>query len=216
MTSPIQSLPLLNRRSLVRGLGAGAIATSAIASIPAVAGAATGEDPVVAALAELARVRERVSIIDKMYSGAVEALSSDCMGRLHVIIDGHNYFEHESIDSHFDGSEIPDENADNAIALLNSFRQRTLTQAEQAELEAMRKAAHAELDGVIAARTETRARSGVDELETKVEEARTAEGDAEAEVFKTVPARPAGALMLLRSIADFIDEYGVINQYINN
>jgi hypothetical protein len=82
-------------------------------------------DPVIVALAELARVRERCSIADKMYLDAQEA------------------------------------------------------------------------------------RCGVDELETKWNEALTAEGDAEAEVFKTVPSTPAGALMLLRTIAEHIDEYGV-------
>jgi hypothetical protein len=53
-------------------------------------------------------------------------------------------------------------------------------------------------------------------LEAKGEEARTAEGDAEAEVFKTVPETPAGALMLLRSIADYIDEHGVNDDWNGN
>jgi hypothetical protein len=49
----------------------------------------------------------------------------------------------------------------------------------------------------------------LDELDTQWNEALTAEGDAEAEVFKTAPTTPAGAIMLLRTIADYIDEYGV-------
>jgi hypothetical protein len=51
--------------------------------------------------------------------------------------------------------------------------------------------------------------SGVDELETKWIGVLDEESNAEGEVFKTVPATPAGALMLLRTIADHIDEYGV-------
>jgi hypothetical protein len=95
-------------------------------------------DPVIAALAELARVRESCSIADKMYSDAQAVLR--------------------------------------------------------------------ELRGVDELETKW---NELDELETKWNEVLTAEGDAEAEVFKTAPTTPAGALMLLRTIAGHIDEYGV-------
>jgi hypothetical protein len=87
-------------------------------------------DPVIAALAELARVRESCSIADKIYSEAQEALPRD-------------------------------------------------------------------------------GRGGVDELETKWNEMLEEESKAEGKAFKTAPATPAGALMLLRTIAGHIDEYGV-------
>src|ERR1022692_230939 len=107
MTDPIQPTPSPTRLSLVRSPET-----------------ATGDDPAIAALAELARVRERCSIADKMYADAQDASPRECR---------------------------------------------------------------------------------LDELENKWNEMLEKESKAEGEVFKTAPATPAGALMLLRAIAGHID-----------
>lgn len=186
----------ISRRTLVAGL-----AVAPIAGLPAVAGALPN-DPVLAALAELENVRARVKTIGKAHSIAEEAYYESQPGDGLIDLDGNTRvlaraWSHEQIDSHFDNAGLPDENVRAIIKQTLAMRRRPLSPADAA-----RQAAHAELDRILEKIAEGRARSGFDDAEAAWNEAVDAESEAVLTVFAIEPTTKAGALALLRFVAD--------------
>ena len=80
--------------------------------------------------------------------------------RLPLVVDGIPCDDHDAINAHFDDPGMPEENIDNTIALLESYRRSPLTAEQKAERQAARRMAHEELDAIIAARAKAKAETG--------------------------------------------------------
>ena len=192
----------ISRRSLAAGL-----ALAPIAGLPALAGEVSIDDPILAALDELQRLKAHIKGLDEAVEKAHDALMEMSPGSASVKLDGMVFSEHEAIDSHFDDPGIPTENIRDTIKLLLSYRKRLLTPEQKAEREAARHRAHEELDALLQQRATAKAESGY--ADAAVDEAFERQGDAERSIFETDPISGAGAIALLRFAADHIEDMGV-------
>jgi hypothetical protein len=102
----------ISRRALAAGL-----ALAPVAGLPALAGAASVDDPILAALDELRRSKAHIKGLDEAVEKAHDALTEMSPGGASIKLDGMAFSEHEAIDSHFNYLGIPDENIDKTIAL---------------------------------------------------------------------------------------------------
>jgi hypothetical protein len=194
----------ISRRSLAAG-----ILLAPVAGLPALAGGGSGDDPILSALAELERVKSTVERLDEAVEKAHGALMEMSPGSASIKLDGMVFSEHEAIDSHFHDLGIPDENVNNTIALLESYRRRPLTPELRAEREAARRRAHEELDALLQQRAAAKAKSGYADADAAASEAFEHQGDVERSIFETEPTSRAGAIALLRFAADHIEDMGV-------
>jgi hypothetical protein len=194
----------ISRRAIAAGL-----ALAPVAGLPALAGAAFADDPVLAALAELERVKATVERLDEAVEKAHDALVEMSPGSASIKLDGMVFSEHEAIDSHFDDPGIPTENIDKTISLLESWRKSPLTPELRAEREAARRRAHEELDALLQQRAAAKAKSGYADADAAASEAFERQGDVERSIFETEPISRAGAIALLRFSADHIENMGV-------
>ncbi len=209
----------ISRRSLAAGL-----ALAPIAGLPALAGAATIDDPVFIALAELERVKATVETVGKVHSAAEEAI-------FEARAPGFVEFEGEKINNlaHLDAVFKTDGAITREMVLWTFRNMRAklpprLSSAEKAMWEAKREAAYrdarAELERIKAAEAEARAQSGFDEAEAKWNDATSRENEAEDAIFACEPRTAAGALALLRFVADhaanfsadYVDTAGAIRR----
>ena len=87
------------------------------------------------------------------------------------------------------------------------LRPRHLSAAEQAERDLARQAAHDELSRKEAEIPEVERRIGFREIEAQKESAESAVWDAEYDVMEAKPATPAGAITLLRFVADLMEVF---------
>ncbi len=203
-TSPAVNagLPAIDRRSLVYGLG-----TAAIAGIPALASAAPmSDDPVFQAIAALEQLKIHAEQPDAAHSVAEHAIF-DTRRKNVVTLDGEEMRTHEQIDAHFTptfGLEH-DEDFNALIQRLETLRPRRLSDAECAERDRARQAAHDELARREAAIAEVEQRTGFREIEARKESTENAVWDAEYGVMEAEPATAAGAVALLRFVADLME-----------
>ena len=203
-TSPAANagLPAIDRRSVVCGLG-----TAAVAGVPAPAGAATmSDDPVFQAMAALGQLKIHAEEPEAAHSVAEDAWLN--AGRKNgVTLDGEEMGTHEQIDAHFTPAFGPDDEDEfNAmITRIETLRPRRLSDAEQAERDLARQSAHDELARIEAEIAEVEQRVGYREIEAQKDAANSAVWDAEYEVMESEPATPAGAVALLRFVADLIE-----------
>ena len=194
----------ISRRALAAGL-----ALAPVAGLPALAGAAPLDDPVLAALAELARVKTTVKRLDEAVEKAHDAFSELAPKSASIELDGMVFSEHETIDSHFDYLGIPEKNIDETIALLESWRKSPLAPELRAERDVARRRAHEELDALLQQRAAAKAESGYADADAAADEASEQQWDVERAIFETAPISPAGAIALLRFAADHIEDMGV-------
>jgi hypothetical protein len=195
---------LISRRALAAGL-----ALAPIAGLPALAGVVSADDPILAALDELRRLKAHIEGLDEAVEKAHDAFAEMRPERASIELDGMVFSEHEAIDSHFNDLGIPNENIDKTIALLESYRKSPLTPEQKAEREAARRRAHEELDALLQQRATAKTKSGYAAADAAADEAFERQGDAERAIFETDPISGAGAIALLRFAADHIEDMGV-------
>jgi hypothetical protein len=102
----------------------------------------------------------RTDAIGEARSDAEDAYDKVRPENQSVVLDGMTFGDHERIDSHFDDAGMPDENIRAGIKQLLAFRKRPLSPAEHQPRKATRKAAHDELDRILAAEADTDDRTG--------------------------------------------------------
>jgi len=190
-------LPAIDRRSLVCGLG-----TAAVAGVPALGSAAPmNDDPVFQAMAALKQLEIHAEEPEAAHTIAEEAVLDASKGNV-VTLDGKEMRTHEQIDDHFTPAFEDEEQFNRFVERL---RPRHLSAAERAERDLCRQAAHNELTRQEATIAEFEQRTGYQEIETQKDAAYAAVWDAEYEVMETKPATPAGAVALLRFVADLME-----------
>jgi hypothetical protein len=194
-------LPSLDRRSLVRGLG-----TAAFIGVPVTAGAALVSDPVFQALAALEQLKIHAGESEAAHSVAEDAVSASRKENA-VIIDGEEMRTHAQIDTHFKPAFGLDDE-EQFKALVKRLRPRHLPDAERAERDLARQAAHDELTRQEAAVVEVEQRVGFREIEAQQESANRDFWAAEYKVMEANPATPAGAVALLRFVAGLMEYLG--------
>ena len=204
-TSPAANtgLPAIDRRSVVCGLG-----TAAVAGVPALASAAPmSDDPVFQAMAALEQLKIHAEESEAALSIAEDAIFDATRRNVwpYVILAGGEEMKtHEQIDAHFTPAFADEEQFNNFVERL---RPRHLSDAERAERDRARQAAHDELRRKEAEIAEVEQRTGYREIEAQKDSANGAVWDAEYEVMETKPATPAGAVALLRFVADLIEVF---------
>ena len=192
--APNAGLPAIDRRALVCGLG-----TAAIAGVPALA-SATPDDPVFQAMAALERLEIHAEEPVAAHTVAEDAWLN--AGRKNgVILDGEEMRTHEQIDAHFTPAFGPGDEEQ-----FNRFveRLRPRSAAEQAERDRGRQAAHDELARWEAEIAEVEQRIGFREIEARKDSAYDAVWDAEYDVMQAKPATTAGAVALMRFVAELM------------
>jgi hypothetical protein len=206
-TSPAADagLPAIDRRSLVCGLG-----TAAIAGVPALAGAAPmSDDPVFQAMAALEQLKIHAEEPDAAHSVAEDAIFDARVAARKenvVTLDGEEMRTHEQIDAHFTPAFGP-EDEEQFNNFVERLRPRHLSDAERAERDRARQAAHDELARKEAEIAEVEQRIGFREIEAQKESAEGAVWDAEYEVMEAKPATTAGAVALLRFVAGLMEQF---------
>lgn len=172
----------------------------------AVAEEASSADPIFAAIAELARVRERVETIGEAHSTAEDAYHSARPKNLFVEFEGQQFRDFSDLDSHFktDGA-LSRENILWAIRNMRAKLPQRVSPAEKAargvEREIAYRAARNELLGLHAQEATAREHSNFDAADAAWNEAVDSETDAEMAIFETMPTSKVGAVALLRFIA---------------
>jgi hypothetical protein len=198
-----------SRRHIIAA-GAAAIGATAVAA-PVALGAVAGDDPIFAALADLERINARVKIIGDAHDDAEELFHeleprTDFISLSDGLSVAPDQLDHSGIDKHFADPGLPEENIRAAVKKLLSYRKKPLTPELQAEREAKRQAAHAELDRYLTAREEAEKRSGFGEAQKDWRAVLDEQSDAESTVLETEPRTKAGALALLRFVAGYLHE----------
>jgi hypothetical protein len=195
-------LPAIDRRSLVCGLW-----TAAIAGVPALA-SATPDDPVFQAMAVLEGLKIHAEEWDAAHSVAEDATGDARIGNV-VTLDGERMITHEQIDAHFAPAFGPgdEEEFNKILGRIETLRPRRLSDAEGAERDRARQAAHDELTRRKAAIAEVEQRSGYREIEAQLESANSAVWDAEYDVMEAEPATTGGAVALLRFVASLMEGF---------
>jgi hypothetical protein len=191
-------LPAIDRRALIYGLG-----TAGIAGVPALASAAPmSDDPVFQALAALEQLKILAGEPAAAHAVAEDAIIAASRKNA-VTLGGEEMRTHERIDAHFTPAFGPgdEEQFDRFVERL-----RPRSAAEQAERDLARQAAHDELARKEAEIAEVEQRTGYREIEARKDAAYGAVWDAEYAVMEAAkPATPAGAIALLRFVADLMD-----------
>jgi hypothetical protein len=199
-TSPAANagLPAVDRRALICGLR-----TAAIAGVPALASTAP-DDPVFKAMAALEQLKMRAEEPDAALSIAEHAVKRARKENV-VILDGEEMRTHAQIDTHFTPAFGPEYDFDAFIERLERLRPRHLPDAERAERDLARQAAHDELARKESAIAEVEQRTGYQEIEAQQKSANRDVWDAEYDVMEAKPATLAGAVALLRFVAKLIE-----------
>jgi hypothetical protein len=123
-----------------------------------------------------------------------------------VTLDGEEMRTHEQIDAHFTPAFEDEEQFNNFVERLRS-RHLSALDLERAERDQARQAAHDELSRKEAEIAEVHRRTGYQEIEAQKESANSAVWDAEYEVMEAKPTTTAGAVALLRFVADLMEVF---------
>ena len=160
-------------------------------------------DPVFQAMAALEQLKIHAEQPDAAHSVAEHAIF-DTRRKNVVTLDGEEMRTHEQIDTHFTPAFGPDDE-EKFNTLIERLRPRHLSDAERAEHDLARQAAHDELTRREAAIAEVEQRIGYRKIEAQQESANSAVWAAEYEVMEAVPATPAGVVALLRFVAGLME-----------
>ncbi len=187
----------ISRRSLAAGL-----ALAPVAGLPAIAGAATIDDPVFIALADHNRAL-------KAYESITEASAATSEPIPFVTYKGEKVYSLAQLNGlagrsnyHMTATQLEE-----TIAQLR--RGWAMQQEELASPDPEFEAAHAELEARQSAFEQAKEEGGEDDDEAASREAFAVLGDAERAVYEAEPISRAGATALLRFAADFLEENGV-------
>jgi hypothetical protein len=152
-------------------------------------------------MAALERLKIHAKKVDVAHSVAEDAFfDARRENGVGVILDGEEMRTHEQIDAHFTPA-FEDEEQFNRF--VEKLRQRCLPDVER---DMARLAAHDQLAVKEAAIAEVKQRIGLQEIEARKNAADDAVWDAENDVMKAKPATLAGAISLLRFVADLFEE----------
>jgi hypothetical protein len=164
------------------------------------------DDPVFQAMAALEHLKIHAGESEAAHSVAEDAVSA-AMKENAVILDGEEMRTHEQIDARFRPAFGPDDEKEfnRIVKNIETLRPRHLPDAERAERDRARQAAHDELTRQEAAIAEVEQLVGFREIEAQQESANRAFWDAEYEVMEAKPATRAGAVALLRFVADSME-----------
>jgi hypothetical protein len=188
-------LPSINRRSLVCGLG-----TATVAGVPALAGTTSkSDDPVFQTIAALEQLKIHARKQEAAYEIA-EAAVFRARDENGMTLDGEEMRTHKQIDAHFMPAFGPDDE-EQFNRFVERLRPRRLSDGERAA----RQAAHDELALKEAKNAEVERRVGYHEINEQNDSAYDAVLVAQNEVMEAKPATPAGAITLLRFVAELIE-----------
>jgi hypothetical protein len=164
------------------------------------------DDSVFQALAALEHLKIHAEEPEAAHSVAEDAVFA-AMKENAVILGGEEMRTHAQIDTHFKPAfGLDDEDQFNV--LVERLRPRHLPDAERAERDLARQAAHDELTRQEAAIAEIEQRVGFREIKAQQESANGAFWDAEYDVMEAKPATTAGAVALLRFVAGLMEDLG--------
>jgi hypothetical protein len=165
LASPAANAGLpIDRRALVCGLG-----TAVVAGVPALASAAPMSDPVFQAMAAIEELKNLAEEQDADHSVAEHAYF-DARKENVVTLDGEEMRTHEQIDAHFRPAFGP-EDEEQFNNFVERLRPRHLSDAERAERDLVRQAAHDELAQQEAAVAEVEQRTGYRDIQAQKDSA---------------------------------------------
>ena len=172
---------------------------------------AQADEPVSAALAELERAKANVETVGKIHAAAEEAIY-EARAPGFVEFEGEQIHSLARLDAVFKRDGALTRKA--VLSIIRDMRANLpprLSPAERAARDAARaetyRNARAELARMVAVGAEARAQSGFDEAEAKWNEAVSRENEAVDAIFACKPRSAAGALALLRFVAENISAY---------
>ena len=181
------------------------LAAAPVAGLPAIAGVVADDDPLLEALAEY----ERLHAIEQ---AAWEAAADAAPTRARfpdVIFNGERVFSILHLETMRERSMgMTDEEIDDTIARLRKGNATMRAEAAGLEPEYRNARAVFEAHGAYAQNAET---SEVLDAESAASKAQDNANEARRAVFESAPTTLAGALRLLRHLADFLDEDDVVN-----
>jgi hypothetical protein len=188
-----------------RILSAGVVATSltamgAAVAAPAIGVTSRGDDPVLRALAELKRVRAWMDPIGKKFAEAENASLRSDREFLGLQIDGATLRNVHEIDRHF--SPASREDLEDTIARLERARDAALTKQQIAARAGEKAKAMKELERQCAAHKSAMATPDFAFAEREWNAATSKEELSIMAVFAAKPTTTAGAIALLRFVAD--------------
>jgi hypothetical protein len=195
--------PNISRRALAAGL-----ALAPVAGLPALAGALSVDDPILAALAEYKR---RYSVSTAAWEAASDASKALDAARQAVGVVTYKGEEVSSLRRLEYLADRPrllsDAEWGETIALLKSGR--TAQQIEAARPDPEYQAARAALEPLLPAHEAAERAADVRGAEKRAEPLEVKTREAERAVYEAEPTSPAGAIALLRFAADYLEENGV-------
>jgi hypothetical protein len=169
-------------------------------------------DPVFDALAELQSVAARAKVIGHAHKAADDAMIEGLLAARPVEYDGKEFRSVDQLDRAFEGEGAL--TAEDITKLTDNLWKHHHEEAAGASVrESEYRAARAELEGIESAVAEAAAKSGFADIDAKQEEVANQESQAEDVIFETKPCTVAGALALLRFVADYGDQFtlGYVN-----
>jgi hypothetical protein len=190
-----------SRRAMLAGLAA-----APVAGLPAIAGVVVAEhDPLLGALAEYERLH---AIEQAAWKAAADA--SPTINRLpEVVFNGERVFSILQLETMRERSMgMTDEELDDTIARLRKGNAMMRNEAPGLEPEYRNARAVLEAHEINAENAE---KVEALEAESAAQKAQDDANEAQREVFEATPTTGAGALRLLRHLADFLDEDDVVN-----
>jgi len=182
----------ISRRALAAGL-----ALAPVAGLPALAGAAFADDPVLAALEKLKELKLAAVEPSDAHTVAEEVYLAAKKG---IFVDGKELRTHGQIDSHF-SSGFTDEELERFIAQL---RENQPSPADRAARQEAARPAHEELTLYEAQGADSERQFR--EAEARMNAADNTVWDTEYEIMNADPTTATGAVSLLRFVADWIEE----------
>jgi hypothetical protein len=182
----------ISRRSLAAGL-----VLAPVAGLPALAGAAFADDPVLAALEKLKELKLAAVEPSDAHTVAEEVYLAARSG---ILVDGKELRTHDQIDSHF-SSGFTDEDLEAFIARLRESQAAPFDRAARQEAA---RAAHEELTRYEAQGADSERQFR--EAEARMNAADNAVWDTEYEIMNADPTTATGTVSLLRFVADWIEE----------
>jgi hypothetical protein len=170
---------------------------------------ANTEDPVFAALADLERVKAGVVTVGKIHAAAEEAIY-EARAPGFVEFEGEQILSLAHLEATFKSDRANTRKT--TLSIIRGMRANLPPRLSPAQMaardvaraEAYRKA-RAELEQMVAAGAEARAQSRFDQVEAAWDEATVRQSEAEDAVLACNPRTAAGALALLRFVADNTD-----------
>ena len=170
---------------------------------------AQADEPVSAALAELERAKANVETVGKIHAAAEEAIY-EARAPGFVEFEGEQIHSLARLDAVFKRDGALTRKA--VLSIIRDMRANLPTRLSPAQMaardvaraEAYRKA-RAKLEQMVAAGAEARAQSRFDQVEAAWDEATVRQSEAEDAVLACNPRIAAGALALLRFVADNTD-----------